>query len=83
VDNFVANVPDPPVSNLAGAKSNSTFRTTFGTRTNWIYAVERSADLVAWSVVSPTNTGTGATISWQDTNAPADGAFYRVKALRP
>jgi hypothetical protein len=83
VDNFALTVPDPPVSNLAGAQSNSTFRVTFATSTNWWYALERSVDLATWSVVSPTNRGNGMLLSWQDSNAPMVGAFYRVKALRP
>ncbi len=82
VDNFVVTVPDPPVSNFTGTKSNATWRATFGTQVNWFYALERSADFATWSVTSPTNSGTGGTLVLQDTNAAAS-AFYRVKAMKP
>jgi hypothetical protein len=83
VDNLRVTVSDPPVSELVGVKSNTTWRTTFVTRSNWSYALERSSDFLAWNVVSPTNGGTGSTFLLQDTNMPSDGAFYRVKAMRP
>ena len=82
VDNFVITVPDPPVSQFTGTKSNATWRATFGTKLNWFYALERSADFATWSVASPTNSGTGGTLLLQDTNASAN-AFYRVKAMKP
>jgi hypothetical protein len=82
VDNFLVSVPDAPVSNLIGSKSNSTWRATFATKTNWFYSLERTLDFAVWSVASQTNTGTGGTLVLQDTNAAAR-AFYRVKAQRP
>ena len=82
VDNLVVTVPDAPVGNFSGVKSNSTWRATFTTKTNWFYALERSADFATWTAASPTNSGTGTTMLLQDTNAAAS-AFYRVKAARP
>lgn len=83
VDNVVLTVPDPPLQFLSGAKSNTTWRAQFQSRTNWNYALERSTNLVAWTVVSPTNSGVGGTMELLDSNATSAAAFYRVNALKP
>jgi hypothetical protein len=83
VDNFLVTMPDPPVSNFAGAGSNTVWRATFISRTNWFYALERTTNLAAWSSVSPTNAGTGGAMLLQDNNAVSSGGFYRVKATKP
>lgn len=83
VDNIVAIVPDPPVQNLVGTRSNTTWRVQFQSRTNWSYALERTTDFGAWSSLPPTNTGTGNTMLLQDTNAANSAAFYRVRAMKP
>jgi hypothetical protein len=82
VDNFLVTVPEGPVSNFTGMKSNSIWRATFNGKMNWFYSLERSFDFVSWSAVSPTNNGTGGAVVLQDTNAGA-AAFYRVKAQKP
>ena len=82
VDNFLVTVPDGPVSNFTGAKSNSTWRATFTGKTNWFYSLERSFDFASWNAASPTNNGTGGVIVLQDANM-SDAAFYRVKAQKP
>ena len=82
VDNLLVTVPDAPVGNLIGTKSNSTWRATFTTKTNWFYSLERSADFVTWSAASATNSGTGGAMLLQDTNTLTN-AFYRVKAVKP
>ena len=82
VDNFLVTVPDPPVANFVGTKSNSTWRATFTTKTNWFYALERTLNFATWTNASPTNSGTGGTLVLQDTNAPASEAFYRVRAWK-
>lgn len=82
VDNFSVTVPDAPVSNFVGSKSNSTWRGTFTSKTNWTYALERSLDFATWNVVSPTNSGSGGILLLQDTTAAAAGGFYRVNARR-
>ncbi|HTD65012.1 MAG TPA: hypothetical protein VK846_00580 [Candidatus Limnocylindria bacterium] len=83
VDNVVVNVPDGPLSDLVGTKTNSTWRATFATKTNWFYSLERTEDFVAWSPASPTNSGTGGMLLLEDTNASADQWFYRVKVSKP
>jgi hypothetical protein len=83
VDNVVATVPDPPVSDFAGARSNSLWHATFTTKTNWFYSLERTGDFATWAPASVTHSGTGGTLVLQDTNAVASEAFYRVKAVKP
>ncbi len=82
VDNFAVTVPEPPVSNLTGTRSNSTWRAIFTSKTNWNYVLERSPDFANWNLVSPANSGSGGVIWLEDTNAPIAGAFYRVNARR-
>ena len=83
VDNLLVTVPDAPVENLTATKSNSTWRATFTTKTNWFYSLERSVDFATWNVTSTTNGGTGGAMVLQDTNVPGNGVFYRVKAVKP
>jgi hypothetical protein len=82
VDNFIVTVPDAPVRNLTGSKSNATWRATFTSLTNWFYSLERSTDLATWNSASATNNGTGSSLQLQDLNAPIAGAFYRISARR-
>ena len=82
VDNLLVTVPDPPVGNFSGVKSNATWRATFATKTNWFYSLDRSVDFATWSAASATNSGTGGVMLLQDTNAVTN-AFYRVKAVKP
>ena len=83
VDNIVVTVPDSPMSNFVGTKSNVTFRASVASRTNWFYSIERTLDFVLWSDASPTSSGTGGMLVLTDTNATGAGAFYRVRALKP
>jgi hypothetical protein len=83
VDNITATVPDPPVLNFSGVRSNATWRAQFLSRTNWSYVLERTSDFASWTNASGTNIGTGATLTLQDTNAQALRSFYRVKSLLP
>jgi len=83
VDNIQITVPPQPVSNLRLFFTNSAWRAQFTSATNWIYLLEQTADLVAWTPASPATAGTGATLSLQDTNPPAVRSFYRVRSERP
>jgi len=83
VDNLAVTIPEPPVANLAGVRTNGGWQATFVSRTNWFYALERTTNVANWSVVSPTNAGTGGSVVLQDSNPPGAGAFYRVRAWRP
>lgn len=83
VDNLFITVPPPPVANLSGALRNQVWQVQFASRTNWLYALERTTDFRAWTAVPPVRVGDGATLTLQDTNPPAGGAFYRVRADKP
>jgi len=83
VDNLVVTVPPPPILNLAGTMTNRFWQMQFQSRTNWIYTLERTADLKSWIDVSPAICCTTAALRLQDTNPPANCAYYRVRAERP
>ncbi len=83
VDNIVVTLPEPPVRQLVGTMSNSVWRASFLSRTNWLYALERTVDFANWQPASLTNTGNGAAISLLDTNCPTGTAAYRVRAMKP
>ena len=82
-DNIVLNVPPPPVQNIAGQLSNNHWQVTFTSRTNWLYALESTADFKVWAVVSPTTAGNGTTLSLQDSRILQSRSYYRVRAERP
>jgi hypothetical protein len=83
VDNFVVTPPPPPVQNLAGSFSHAVWQAQFISRSNWLYTLERTGDFQSWTNVSPATSGNGTNLFLPDTNAPADKAFYRVRAERP
>jgi hypothetical protein len=82
VANLVVTLP-PPAQNLTGTFSNGVWQAQFTDRTNWLYTLERSTDFVSWADASVTTNGNGTNLILQDTNSPADKAFYRVRADRP
>ncbi len=83
VDNFVVTVPNPPIENLAGGFTNHFWQMQFNSRTNFIYVLERTTDLQAWTTASSTAQGNGGALVLQDTNSILEKAFYRVRADRP
>jgi hypothetical protein len=83
VDNFVVTLPPPPIQNLTGVLTNNVWQAQFLSRSNWLYTLERTTDFQSWTDVSPATSGNGTNLFLPDTNAPADKAFYRVKAERP
>jgi hypothetical protein len=83
LDNLTVTVPPPPVQDLAGAPSNGVWQAQFLSRTNWLYALERTTAFPSWTSVTATAPGNGVTLLLQDTNPPAVQAFYRVRACRP
>jgi hypothetical protein len=52
-------------------------------RTNRLYVLELSRDLVSWTEIAPVAPGVGVPLPLTDTNAPAGRAFYRVGIRRP
>jgi hypothetical protein len=83
IDNFTFTVPPPPVQNFTGTFSNVVWQARFNGRTNWIYALQRTADFQTWTNVAATSISTGTNATLADTNSPDDKAFYRVQATRP
>ena len=83
VDNIIVTLPPPPVQGLTGAVSHGLWQVQFNERTNWLYTLQRTADLQTWTEVSPATPGVSGALSLSDTNAPTDKAFYRVRASRP
>ena len=85
VDNFVVTLPPPPVQNLAGAFSNNVWQAQFISQSNWLYTLQRSADLHSWSNVSVSTSisGNGTNLFLPDNNPPPDKSFYRIRADRP
>src|ERR1022692_2340906 len=80
VNNFVVTLPPPPVQNLTGALSNDLWQAQFISRSNWLYTLERTTNFVSWTDVSTASSGNGTNLFLQDTNAPTDKGFYRVRA---
>jgi len=83
VDNFVVTLPPLPVGNVSGGFNAGVWQVQFTSRSNWLCTLERTADFSTWVEASPAESGNGATLVLQDTNAPADKAFYRIRAERP
>jgi hypothetical protein len=80
VDNIVVTILPPPLLNLTGSFNNNVWQVQFTSRNYWLYTLERTADFQSWSPASAATVGNGATLFLQDTNTPADNAFYRVRA---
>jgi len=83
VDNFIVTVPPSPVQNLTGGLSNGIWQAQFLSRSNWVYTLQRSTDLISWANTSASGNGNGTNLMLQDSNPPADQSFYRVSANRP
>ena len=55
----------------------------FTSDTNWLYALEQTADFRTWTPAAPIIFGNGTNLLLQATNLPADKSFYRVRADLP
>jgi hypothetical protein len=83
VDNVLLTVPPPPIQNLTGTYSNGVWQAVFISRSNWVYSLERTADIQSWTNVTSAISGSATNLFLMDTNPPARKAFYRVRANRP
>ena len=83
VNNFIVTLPPSAIQNLNGSFTNSIWQAQFSSRSNWLYTLQRTADLQTWNDASISTTGNGTNLFLQDTNPPTDKAFYRVRAGRP
>lgn len=82
VDNLVLTLPEAPVGQFVGGPTNGVWRGMFVSRTQWLYALERTTNCVTWQTVSPTNAGTGGPLMLQDSAPPAGLSTYRVRAWK-
>jgi len=71
------------VKNLTGSFQNGQWQAQFQSCRNWEYSLQQSTDLTRWTNVVSGVSGTGTNLMLLDTNAPADRAFYRVRADLP
>lgn len=83
VDNITVAMPPPPVMSFGGGFTNGNWQVQFLSRSNWVYAVERTTDFQTWMAVVTNLSGTGSTLVVADPIAPPGQAFYRVRAGRP
>jgi hypothetical protein len=83
VDNLILTVPPPPVEIVSGGFIGGNWQLQFNSRSNWLYSLERTTDLLTWATASSSSPGNGATLVLTDTNATASNACYRVRANRP
>jgi hypothetical protein len=85
VDNIVVTLPPPPIQQLTAAFSNDAWEAQFISESNWLYTLQRSADLQSWSDVPASTSipGNGTNLFLPDSNPPPDRSFYRVRADRP
>lgn len=83
VDQIYLVIPDPPVSNLRGRKSGEFIDLTFMSRSNWIYQVEKSENLLNWNDAGLTIQGNGTETNWLDRIEALPKQFYRIRAERP
>jgi len=83
VDNITITMPPPPVMNLTGAFSNGLWRVQFLSRSNWLYALERSLDFQPWTNASALIAGNATNLVLSDANPPSGRALYRVRAQYP
>jgi hypothetical protein len=83
IDNIMFEVPAPPIQNLRQVFSNGVPGVQFASRSNWVYALERSMDLEGWSNAASDVAGNATNLFIADTNGIAERVFYRVRGERP
>jgi len=71
------------VKNLTGGFQGGRWQVQFLSCSHWLYSLERSPDLQQWTTVITNVSGNSANLFLQDSNPPADRAFYRIGAQRP
>lgn len=82
VDNISITVPEPPVGAVTGGFANNVWQVTLTSEPGWTYSLERTSDFQNWTQVGSSVSGTGGTLTLQDSAPPATG-FYRVRAEKP
>jgi hypothetical protein len=81
VDNLTVTAQLQPITRLTGGPTTNGFwQAQFFAHSNWLYTLERSADLHSWAPASAAAPGNDDFMTLQDTNTPSGRAFYRVHA---
>ena len=83
IDNLVITAPAPPIASMSARVTNGVYRVQFTGRTNWSYALERSADLLNFAVVQNVNLPATTNVVLEDAFAPGTNRFFRIRADRP
>jgi hypothetical protein len=73
---------DPPLL-FDAHPSGSSWLMRAGSRTNRVYQLERSSDLRRWDAITPQIPGVGGPLQFEDSDAPADRAYYRLAVADP
>lgn len=81
VDNILLTTPPAPVQNVALNFAQGRWRVTFLSRTNWMYALERSVDARSWNTITNAP-GADVELVLEDSEPPLGWALYRVRAER-
>jgi len=94
VDNVKVEIPDAPLTRIAGGFDGDVWQVQFTSRTNWVYTLEASENLKNWQPTMSNLIGTGDMLTLRDDGgrspfvreARSDGTkkirFYRVRADR-
>ena len=73
-------IPPPPVQNFSGGLANAIWQGQFLSRTNWIYTLQRTTNLVSWDNLSSATNGNGTNLFLPDNSPPRTSAYYRIRA---
>jgi len=82
VDNLSFQLITPP-PRVSGGFSNQVWTVHVACRSNYVYQLERSTNLVSWLPISGEVTATASSLELQDPTPPAESAVYRVRVERP
>lgn len=82
LDNVVLTIPAPVLGSLVLSQSNSINYLEFPSKTNWVYTLERSTDLVSWISLASATNGNGSKITLAEPSVN-NKSFYRVRSERP
>jgi hypothetical protein len=84
IDNVVVTTSAPPLERLDMRITNGLMRVRFAGRTNWIYTLERSTDLMNYNSIQTVILPASTNVVLEDAfSAAVTNRFYRVRADRP
>ncbi|MDX1953496.1 MAG: hypothetical protein SFY81_15080 [Verrucomicrobiota bacterium] len=78
IDDIEINLPEPALKDIQVEFQNGKWRVFFLSKTEYVYHLERSSNLLEWSEISRKN-GSGSILSIEDAEG-GNAAFYRVRA---